>query len=473
MFSQMNDLPHENENPKSNIVIEVSNDKMEAYLRVNPPAEGGKGVTREDIEKALKEKNIVYGIIDEIIDSALENTDHKFMVAKGQHAVDGKDASIIYKVKVNKEIGKPLELLDGRVDFYNLHLVQNVEPGDVLAVKQQAQPGRNGRTVMGEPIPAKMGKDINIIKGMNVELVDNGKTAVATQPGHVAIKNNRISVSTVYVVDGDVNFSTGNIEFAGTVIVKGSINEGFKVVAEGDVEVMNIIADGIVECSGDLKVKNGILGRKGSSIKAGGSIFTKFIENSVVDSGGNVIVNDAIMHSRVWAKGIIVVSGKGVIVGGQVRAGEEITCKIVGSSLGTSTELEAGVNPQLRQEYGELISKQAEKKENIDKAEKAQRLLNQLVETQQKFPPKQQLVLEKISETLVQLYQERECLALEIADSESRIQQSEKGRVNVQKTLHPGVKISIGSGLMYIRDTYSFVTLHKVGPDIKVSPFNG
>ena len=42
----------------------------------------------------------------------------------------------------------------------------------------------------------------------------------------------------VYVVPGDVDFSTGNIDFIGSVKVMGSVRNGFSVKAEGNVEIM-------------------------------------------------------------------------------------------------------------------------------------------------------------------------------------------------------------------------------------------
>lgn len=455
------------------VIIELSGDNMEAFVTVKSPRGGGRAMTTQDIEKGLQEKNVVFGVIDKIKEVAIKNINKKLLVARGLKPVDGVDAYIEFKKQTEGKVGKPKELLNGNVDFYNLNLIQNVEPGEVLAVKKKAKPGTPGRKVTGEPIPAKPGKDIQLIPGQNVELRDDNCTAVATKSGHVLRDGNKISVSSVYVIDGDVGFNTGNIEFNGSVIVKGSVNEGFKVIADGEVEVMNIIADGIVECTGSIKVKNGIVGRNRTHIKAGGDVLTKFIENSSVESGGNVIVGEAIMHSHVFAKKSVTVGGKGVIVGGQIRAGEEITCKIAGSSLGTATELEAGTSPELRQEYATLQIQKKEKEAELDKAEKAHKLLSGLLQSQGKLSDKQQTILDKVSETLVKLIEDRDNLNTALIEVASKIEQSENGKINVQGTLYPGVKAMIGSSMMFIRDRYSFVTLNKAGVDIKISPFSG
>jgi len=452
--------------------VELSKDKMEAYLTIYPPR-GGKPATRKDVEEAIKEKNVVYGVADEVIDKAvaLQHISEPLVVARGSQPVHGENARIDFKFNKEGIAGKPTELVDGRVDFYSLNLINNVEPGDILAVKIPATMGTPGYLVTGEEVPPKPGKDVQIGIGKNVELIDNGTTALSTARGHVVYSAGKISVSTVYEVAGDVDFNTGNIEFKGSVIVKGSIREGFKVIADGDVEVLNTIADGVVECSGNLKVRNGIVGKK-SNIKAGGSVFTRFIENSKVESGGDVVVGEAIMHSRVSARRSVTVGGKGVIVGGLVRAGEEISCRIAGSPLATVTELEAGINPEVRKEHTRLLREKQEKEMDFDKADKAIKLLTHLQRAQGELPADKMAILVRVSRAQNQLVTELEEIKQQLENVEYQIQQSERGHIKVQGIMHPGVKVTIGSAYLHIQDQCTFVSLTKSGEDIKISPYS-
>ncbi len=464
--------PQQEPEEDGHVTVEISKNKMEAYLTVYPPRGKGKPVTRDDIRKALADNNVVYGIQENVINSALKSGQmgEVLTVAAGSEPVDGENAVIEYKVNPSS-VGKPEELIDGRVDFYNLHLIQNVEPGEVLAVKTPAQPGTPGYTVTGEEISAKPGKDVQLAAGKNVELSDDNNAAVAAARGHVVIAGNKISVSNIYEINGDVDFNTGNVEFSGTVIVKGSVREGFKIVADGDVEVMGNISDGVVECSGTLKVKNGIVGRNKSRIKAGGSVFTRFIENTVLESGMDVMVGEAIMHSRVHARKSVVVAGKGVIVGGVIRAGEEINCKTVGSSMATVTELETGVNPDLRRRYSFLSKEKQAKEVDLDKAEKAVKLLKYLEQTQGTLPEDKRAILARVTKVQGELIRELEELKTCLEDIETQIQQSERGRIKVHGVIHPGVKVTIGSAMMQVYDDLPFVTLTNVMGEIKINPY--
>jgi len=454
------------------VVVEISQNKMEAYITVYPPRGGGKTVTREDAQKALQEKNVVSGIIEDTIDLAI-NLQHgeSLTVARGTEPVEGENASIELKFAQSSMAGKPAEMVDGRVDFYNLHLVHSVEPGDILAVKIPATNGKPGFTVTGEELPTKPGKDIQLSPGKNAEISEDGLALRSTARGHVVVSGNKVGVSNIFEVAGDVDFNTGNIEFNGTVIIKGRVKEGFKVVADGDVEVMDTVTDGMVECQGSLKVKNGIVGRSKCRIKAGGSVLARFIENSVVEAGADVIIGEAIMHSQINARKTVVVGGKGVIVGGLVRAGEEINCKIVGSTMATVTELETGVSPDLRRKYADLLKVRQAKEIDRDKAEKAVKLLNYLEQTQGKLPEDKQAILLRVSRVLSELTREMEEIKETVNDLEYHIKLSERGRIKVHGVIHPGVKITIGSASMQTRDDYSFVCLTRVGADIKVNPY--
>lgn len=453
----------------SPVNLEISPDKMSAFITVLVPDP----IPREDIELILREGNVVYGICDEIIDMAASGKfpGSRLLVAMGTPPVNGKDAVISYKCRSSNLTGRPVELSNGKIDYYDLDLIHCVEPGDVLAALEKATPGEPGSTVSGDIINPKPGQEIQMIAGKNVQLTDENCTALATGGGHLIVEGNKISVSPVYEVQGDVDFTTGKIKFNGSVVVKGNICEGFQVIADGNVIVTNIISGGFVECTGEVRVKNGIVGRNKSEIKAGGSVFTRFIENSIVSSGADVIVSEAIMHSKVNAAGNVTVAGKGVIVGGIVRAGEEINCKLVGSNLATVTELEAGTTPELKQEYSRLTKEKQAKEADFNKGTQALKYLKGIKESMGKLTSEQMNILLKVNNSQINLRQDIETLTVGIQRLEHFITGSEHGRIKVEGTVHPGVKITIGTACSYIRDEYSFASFTKDGGEIRVSPF--
>ena len=63
-----------------------------------------------------------------------------------------------------------------------------------------------------------------------------------------------------------MDIKTGNIYFKGDVLVKGTVTDGMKVIASGNVEVRGFAAHCQIEAGGDILVKRNIVSGK---VKAG------------------------------------------------------------------------------------------------------------------------------------------------------------------------------------------------------------
>lgn len=453
------------------IKVKFCKNKMEAYLSIFPSIEGTP-VGQQQIQETLVANGVSYGILDEAIQVACDQqfTVEPLLIAQGLAPLPGVNAVIDFKCRCLINSGKPLELEDGRVDYHNLNLIRNVQVGEILAIKTPATEGVVGYTVLGEELTPKHGKDVRIIAGKNVQLINGECIAVASVRGHAIVVGNKLSVSPVYEVKGDVNLSTGNICFNGNVIIRGSVTEGFSVQAEGDVEIDNLICEGNVECEGNLKVRNGIIGKRVSTISAGGSIFTKFIENAQIKAGMDVVVGEVIMHSIVNSKNDVTVGGKGVIIGGLIRAGGNIRCKVAGSAS-ANAELEAGVNPELRAEYARLLNMRREKENEYDKVDKALQMLNRMKATGTPMHPDKIGMLLQLTKLQGRLAGELDSLNERIKGLEEKMKVLDQGRIWVQEKLHAGVKVTLGGISKYVQEDASFVCLSNSAEEIKMSPY--
>lgn len=453
------------------VKVELNKNKMEAYLTV---VEGidGTPVQRQAIEAALAHQGVTYGLNDITIEAALKRqfTAKPWVVAEGLASAAGINAVIDFKCRALPNGGRPMELDDGRVDYHNLNLIRNVQVGEILAIKTPASEGILGYNVLGEELTPKPGKDVRIMAGKNVQLINADCIAVATVRGHAIVVGNKLSVSPVYEIKGDVDLSTGNICFNGNVIIRGSVTEGFSVKAEGDVEIDNLICEGHVECGGNLKVRNGIIGKQMSSIRAEGSIYTKFIQNAQVTAGVDVVVGEVIMHSTVSAKNDITVGGKGVIIGGLTRAGGDIRCKVAGSRSATA-ELEAGINPELRVQYAQLIQERHQREAEYDKATKALQVLTRIKSTGTPMSPDKMAMIMQLTKLQGRLTKELERLHQQVKSLEECMKILDQGRIWVQERIHSGVKVTLGSIIKYIQDDVSFVCLVNKEEEIKSSPY--
>ena len=137
---------------------------------------------------------------------------------------------------------------------------------------------------------------------------EDGLRLYSEVSGHVSLTDGRVFVSDTYEVAADVDSSTGDIDYEGNVVVRGNVITGFTVKAKGDIEVYGVVEGAYIEAEGQIILRRGMQGMNKGILKANGNIITKFIENAEVIAGG-YINTDSIMHSKVSAKGDIVVGG--------------------------------------------------------------------------------------------------------------------------------------------------------------------
>jgi uncharacterized protein (DUF342 family) len=227
--------------------------------------------------------------------------------------------------------------------------------------------GEDGYTVTGKLLPARKGVDKQIMAGANTELSPDGKFLRAAIDGHVVKKAGKICVEPVKHINSDVDIKTGNITYVGSVVVHGSVLDGFSVKAKGNIEIRGSVGKCEIISDHDIYIAQGIAGHSEAFISAEGSVYTKYIENAKVYAGVSIIVDDHIMHSEVNANDAIICFGhRAQIGGGIIRAGLEVNTKNLGTVSYTDTLVEIGVYPKMRIELNEIMMQKKKLENEID-----------------------------------------------------------------------------------------------------------
>lgn len=456
---------------KEEICIEISRDKMLGVLSFIPPQNGGRLVTLEEVRVAMKDKGVVKGILEEDLKEIVKNHEpnHKYIIARGQAPVDGKDGSIELAFDVDKfKQVKPKMNEDGTVDLKDLGTVKNIKAGDRLATKIVATPGQDGFNVQGQVLRAQKGREARIPKGRNTKILEDGLTLVAEIDGKLEYDDHNVYINSVYTVFGDLDSSIGNIDFVGSVVVHGSLQSGLTIKAGGSVEVRGPVDNAVIIAGTDIILGYGIQGTEKSKLVAKGNVIAKFIQNAYVEAGGSVIT-EAILHSTVTAGDSIQVElGKGTIVGGSVAATNLILARSIGSPMGTVTALQIGVNPSVYVEYKALAEKVKEEKQNLSKIDQSIRFL---ISKGKKEPltTRQKNMLQRFDVT-------RQSVAEAYEEVRSRHQKlgevlgsAQEGMVKCSGNIYPGVKITFGHLIKYIDEYYTGVSIRKLDGDIHIS----
>ena len=451
--------------------VMVSSNGMEATMVIEPPTGEGNWPGKEHALRALQTENVTYGIMDNVVDDVIKfKLTKPTPVAKGKPPAPGRDAEI--KVLFESGVFRKASIEDefGRVDYRQLQTVQNVVTGQVIAEKTPATAGEPGFDVRGREIPAVPGKDKTLKVGKNAAWSEDGLTLVATTGGEPVMINGRVSVHQVYELKGSVNFETGNINFSGNVVIHGNVESGFKVESEGDVTIYGNVDSADVRAGGNLFIQGGISGMDKSEIFCAGDFSAKYIEHATVVCEGSVTAKESVMYCQINADSkVIVEGGKGLLVGGIIRSGEEISAKTIGSRLGTVTELEVGVRPKTKLELQEVETQIKTNTESLDKAEKAIVILSKIPN----LPDDRKEMLQNLIKTTYALKSqiaEAEIHHQELLD-EVQNRSKEKGRIRIKDTIYPGVRVTMGKTTIMIQDEIKYATLVYNEGEIQILPY--
>ncbi|MCR2042744.1 DUF342 domain-containing protein [Anaerosalibacter massiliensis] len=450
------------------IFVEVSRNGLEGYLTLISDDKDLNFDFNNTIS-IIKEK-IKLGLKSDIIKDMIDNKIYKerVCIAEGVYPINEKDGYVKYYFDKNKKL-MPKINEDGTVDYRELDLVNNVSEGDILAKIILPSGGKEGLKVTGEKIPYRQGKTPFFKCGKNVKTAGKGLYLVSTHDGQVKLVDNKLNVLEVLEVSS-VDNSTGNIDFNGSIIVKGNVINGFKVKADGDIEILGVVEGADIECTGDISVRQGIQGCNSGEISSMGNIVTKFIENSNIFCKRNLVA-EAIMHSEVICNNSVDIIGKrGLLVGGICRARKEIRAKTVGSRMATSTILEVGVEPEYKIKSNNLAEEISTTKSNISKVEKSLFTLEKLVNSNKINEEKKQLY-KKLENTRRVLEMKLNKINKEYTAVKSMMKDISEGCIKVEGTVYPGVKIVIGDSTMFVREELKNCTFYKEEGEIKIAPY--
>lgn len=217
--------------------------------------------------------------------------------------------------------------------------------GQAIAIVTPPTPGQDGVDVFGQPI-AHARVQVPVELGRNVELDADGVTVRATAPGRVLHRGKKLWIETAVTINGDVDFSCGNIDVGGDVTVSGSVLDLFKVRG-ANIRIGGAVEASDINAAGDLHVAGGILGKDKGQCAAGGDVTFKYASNASIVATGDVHARGEVSHSRINCRGRLVMEGA-PLTSGHIIANGGIECASLGSPIETRMLVEVGIDEFLR-----------------------------------------------------------------------------------------------------------------------------
>jgi len=443
--------------------FKIDDDKMVVRLTLTPPY-GGAPVTLFQLQLALAEKGIVSGIMKNEIDAALkEGYALERIIAKGLHPVRGIDArfqSLIPQIRERK----PQVDEHGIADYRDLGQLIVVRAGDPLMCRTPATEGKKGRDVTGQVLMPEPGQDIPFASGLqgveydlDAEIdPDHNSLLLAAMSGQPKLVPNGVMVEPTIDLPR-VDISSGNMNFDGSINIKGDVKDGMKIYASGDVFVGGTVEAAEIEAGGNVVIKGGVIGHGEHSgdpneaptfsakIISQGSISAHFAENTLMEAGTDIIIEEFSMHNHLTALNRVLVgkSGgkKGRIIGGITSASILVKAAIIGSNAGFITKVRAGFNPHLHERMDKL-------KLEIEANEKEHEDLNKIISFVMAHPDKDKNgLLIKAIHTREKHEADGTLLHAERVHLLSEMTLPEHVQIIVEDSVHCGVEIQIGNAI--------------------------
>jgi uncharacterized protein (DUF342 family) len=304
--------------------LELKTEPLRAVLTIKGAiANAGVPLTRDDVARKLQGQEVVNGVDWTAVDRMIagKQYDRGQIIAQATPSRPGRDAFIQEKIKIDSDL-KPVMDEHGKADYKNVDNIHQVKKGDVLAVKVPADPGLEGRDIFGKAQPVQPGKDIQFKLGANTAVSANGLELQASVSGYVYHQSGAVCVGVTYVLQGDVDFHTGNLHYLGDIQVLGNVTDGFTVEAEGNITVEGTVEGAkVISHGAGVTVKSGIYGHGKGLLSAKTFVNVQSAQDIRIECpDGTVDAALGLRNCEVTASSVNAAHPACSVVGGEIRA---------------------------------------------------------------------------------------------------------------------------------------------------------
>lgn len=333
------------------IEINISSDSMGAYLTLERHRYLGKPLTEEAVRQKLEDEKVFYGIKEDVLSDIINKALHgemieNVLVAQGLPSTNGLECVVQFNIQFEGNRNKTVKGR-AREELEKKALVnKDTYIGEFFPPSNEP---REGTDIHGESLTPKKQDGgepqiIEISKYIRQEKTEEGKVLLyADRGGLFTYDGQRMQLHHIQDIKGNVDRTTGNIRFPGSVLIRGGIQPGFFVLAGQDIQVEDTVIDALLSADGNIKLKSGIKGTKKAALRSKKNILVNFAEDCKLLAVENITVNNACLRAQVKCNGkMIFTSDKGKLIGGRVLARKGMEVHTLGSPKGIKTQVSFG-----------------------------------------------------------------------------------------------------------------------------------
>lgn len=347
--------------PYDKPTVNIAPNGMEASIVLvpvakEPPGSGFWVPSMAELEMILKEAGVKTPMDSVSLRAALERLSEGLKVeavaSRARPPETGQDGWLEILVDLGGP-QSPSQEQGGSVDLKSSNIIRSVKAGQPLAMIHAPRMGRDGMDVRGKALPSRIGREYQPNLSPRIKRAEKDPNLlVAATDGHVRIQDGWLDVEECFQVSGDVDYASGNVGFAKSVLVEGDVKAGFSVEAGGDVEIQGIVEDCQVRAQGRVFIRGGFTGSGKGMLEAKGDVGLAHLRNQTVRCEGDLSITKEAVNGRIQCRGRVNVNG--LLAGGRTQAFRSISCQLAGTETGTPTMLEAGFDYTVSEEIAAI-----------------------------------------------------------------------------------------------------------------------
>jgi uncharacterized protein len=439
----------------SKLEILISEDRFSATASISASMHGGKNLTHKEILDLLSTNGIKFGIKDEVIKNLLEKETffEKKIVAEGLRPTHSENSVI---KTFFESINKPSLVQDthGKIDFKDINIIKNTKKDALIAEKTEPKLGNKGKNIFGDSVDPIPPLEAEWKLGENVYLDEEKKKLFSSIAGRPILdRDGIIRVDEVCYLE-NVDYSTGNVDFPGTIIVEGTVADNFTLKTKGSLIVKKSVGRVFLFAEKDIVLSGGVMGRNGGVIESLKDVYAKFVEQGNIKAGNNIFIEEASMHSDLVAgESIQIKGGRGELIGGESVAGKKISVSKLGAVVETKTNLIVGLPPEILEELQKMKEEISSHEEVLKKVEQS---LVKLQDPRKDLDPEEKTMLKRLKEVEKKYLGLKENTKIQYETVVNTYESDEEAYVEIEKSIYPKVTINFGRGKVYLSELKEF-----------------
>lgn len=416
----------------------ISDDKMEASLILESGRGAGTRLSLSRLKKALDEVHLPPDrytdkiLRNAIYEARLSSAPVEFTVCRGVQPV----APHSYQ-------------FDWKVEFGHSNTV-SVKRGDPFLETILRETGEKGSDVFGNTIEINTAALLKLPQTDNtIRIIKQGKkiSFVAAVHGELVRTAEKLRILNSKIIDTDVNKETGDILFAGDVIINGDIDTDRSVKAGGSLTVNGDAGVSLVYTKESLLMNGGIRGESRGTVWAKNTMALHFAETARLFAGGNIYIDEYSFRCVVKTNGELVMSGEpGSFIGGNAHAARGMRVRNLGDYKTVRTIISFGQDYLIKDKI-EVYEKQTQ--ENLSELA---RIEAELSDTETPADRIQELREQKVI-----LLKSNTSLGIKIFKLKENFESHISSEVKVTGTVYPGVILESHGRYYEVREPASHV----------------